>query len=228
MIDVRRPWSALVVAVGIVLVGSVVCPLIIFALWPEGFGGQQPGLWNAPQPIGVVLVQQVLISVLVVAACGAQWRERLALSRGAGIDRIISAACFVACIMWLLHASAPWLRGSAQIWQAAPSTWPSAPWLVLLSMVVGAPFAEEFLLRGLLFPALARAPIGAAGAAGLTSAGWAALHASFPWPGIATIFVFGLLLAFARVRTGSLWSCILAHALFNAVPALAFVLYGSG
>ena len=89
----------------------------------------------------------------------------------------------------------------------------------------GAPLSEELLMRGFLFSTLQETPVGTAGAAVITSTVWTALHPNVPWYAVASAFIFGLMLVYARVRTGSLWTCILAHAMFNAVPALVPIVY---
>jgi uncharacterized protein len=88
-----------------------------------------------------------------------------------------------------------------------------------LVVVLIAPFVEELTFRGVGFALLSR--FGALVALAGTSAAFAAAHglvAGFP-----ALFVFGLAVAFLRLRTGSLYPGMLLHASFNALAlATAF------
>jgi CAAX protease family protein len=95
--------------------------------------------------------------------------------------------------------------------------------LLWVAMVIAAPFAEEFIFRGFLLtglrggqPSRSRDLAGVAG----TSAGWAAIHVQYDFFGVAVIFFFGLLLGYARIRSGSLYLCILLHALMNLIATV--------
>jgi membrane protease YdiL (CAAX protease family) len=95
--------------------------------------------------------------------------------------------------------------------------------LFILVAVVMAPLFEEIVFRGFLFRGFAN------------SWGWV-------WGAIASAAVFGLAhlqldvfvplaalgfaLAWAYKRTGSLWSCIAMHGIFNAIAVLAWALTG--
>ena len=93
-------------------------------------------------------------------------------------------------------------------------------WAAWPSVTIGAPLSEELIFRGQLFAALAQSRMGTIGAAIVTSAGWALLHATEPWFTVVVIFVMGLTLSFLLVRFGSLWITIICHALWNAVFSL--------
>ena len=95
--------------------------------------------------------------------------------------------------------------------------------LFVLVAVVMAPLFEEIVFRGFLFRGFAN------------SWGWV-------WGALASAAVFGLahlqldvfvplaalgfVLAWAYKRTGSLWSCIAMHGIFNAIAVLAWALTG--
>jgi hypothetical protein len=95
--------------------------------------------------------------------------------------------------------------------------------LFVVVAVVMAPLFEEIVFRGFLFRGFAN------------SWGWV-------WGAIASAAVFGLahlqldvfvplatlgfFLAWAYKRTGSLWSCIAMHGIFNAIAVLAWALTG--
>jgi len=89
-----------------------------------------------------------------------------------------------------------------------------------LVLVVVGPFAEELYYRGLVLGA-AR-PFGTAIAVGGAALFFALSH--LEPAGIPVIAILGVLLGYARVRTGSLWPAVAIHAINNAV-ALALALH---
>jgi membrane protease YdiL (CAAX protease family) len=95
-----------------------------------------------------------------------------------------------------------------------------APALLWLAIVIAAPLFEELLIRGFLLEGLRRGRLGAAGAVVVTSLAWAAIHLQYDGYEIATIFLFGLLLGAARLRSGSLWAPIAMHVLVNLVATV--------
>jgi uncharacterized protein len=96
--------------------------------------------------------------------------------------------------------------------------------LFWLMAVVFAPLFEETLFRGFLFEGFLRSRVGLPGALLLTSAFWAVLHVQYGMLEIAAIFVLGLIIGLARYRTGSLWSALLIHAVFNLASTIAISL----
>ncbi len=90
--------------------------------------------------------------------------------------------------------------------------------LFLLILVAGlVPFAEELFFRGLVYP-LMRRDLGPALAIPLNAALFALVHV-IPQllPGL---FVIGLILAYLRERSGSIWPGVLYHALQNGLAVL--------
>lgn len=97
---------------------------------------------------------------------------------------------------------------------------------VLLALVVVgvAPFAEELVFRGVLLSGLARRmPIGWAVLASAVIFGCAHLpDFGFAWYPMPVLILLGLIAAWLRVRTRSLWPSIALHATNNAVAAVAW------
>lgn len=98
-------------------------------------------------------------------------------------------------------------------------------WLVLPSVALGAPIAEEIIFRGQLYSAIARSRLGAAGATLVTSLLWALLHVTEPWLSIGLIFVMGLTFGWLVWRFGSLWVTMACHAAWNLVYSL--IIFGT-
>jgi membrane protease YdiL (CAAX protease family) len=96
-------------------------------------------------------------------------------------------------------------------------------------------FSEEFLFRGYTQFTLATA-FGFWRAAVALSLGFAAAHYSNPgegWPGLAQVFIIGMLFCLTLRRTGSLWFAVGMHAAFDfgetflySVPNSGFVAEG--
>jgi len=97
------------------------------------------------------------------------------------------------------------------------SVWPV---LFGIAVVVFAPAFEETFFRGFLFAGLRQSPIGTAGAVALTAAMWTLLHIQYEASGMSIIFFLGIVLGIVRYKTGSLWTVILIHALWNLFAVL--------
>lgn len=110
----------------------------------------------------------------------------------------------------------------ADLWQLAPLfrtwLWPAS----FVIIVLLAPVAEELLFRGYLMPALARSPLGLAGAAVVSSALWTVLHV-YSLPAMVLVFLMGLLLSWMFARTGSLRVPIVAHVANNLLAAASLL-----
>lgn len=90
--------------------------------------------------------------------------------------------------------------------------------LLILGVVVAAPFVEEFVFRGLLFRGWRSSRLGLRGTLVVTSLLWTGLHLSqYNFSVLAYIFVLGILLGYARERTGNLWIPVAMHAVNNAI-----------
>ncbi len=97
-------------------------------------------------------------------------------------------------------------------------------WTLVPAIVLVAPVLEELLFRGLLFRGLivsGSSPVVAVVVSALT---WAAIHLQYDGFTVGQISLFGLLLGWARTKTGSTLVCIVMHALANLI-ALAEALY---
>ena len=96
------------------------------------------------------------------------------------------------------------------------SAW--GPWglvQLLVGAIVVAPLAEELLFRGILLEAFC-GHLQARWTGIVTAAvafGW--VHSAQP-QAVLPMATFGVLLGYLRLRTGSLWPCIVVHMLFNA------------
>lgn len=94
------------------------------------------------------------------------------------------------------------------------SVWPALFWI---AVVVFAPVFEEVFFRGFIFAGLLHSPLRAFGTIVLTSLVFASLHIQYDLLAMAQIFILGLVLGIVRLKTGSLWSPIIVHALWNFI-----------
>ncbi len=137
---------------------------------------------------------------------------------------LISFATFFATLVFAFDPDA--LRHDLQPFaeMMKSRTW----WLILVAAGIGAPLAEELLFRGLVFGVLRRSPLGFIGAAIITAASWAVLHANYSVYGLAAITFIGLYLAWLRERTGTLVTPMVCHGLYNTSIILLMALAPGG
>ncbi|MHC1479292.1 CPBP family intramembrane glutamic endopeptidase [Frateuria aurantia] len=101
--------------------------------------------------------------------------------------------------------------------------WARLPMVVLTITLV--PLVEETLFRGVLLSAL-RSRCSRGVAIGITSAAFAVAHLGsfdYQWYALPALGLFALALAELRVRTGSIWPGVLAHACNNLLAIIAIL-----
>lgn len=157
-----------------------------------------------------------LIAILKLKR-GASFEDALALrAPGKGVlwRWMLAAIAFAAAsdaLTWLLgHPIVPAFMGTA--YRSADGK--VALWIAL---VIAAPVFEEIFFRGFAITGLAPSRLGAVGAVILTALLWAAIHVQYDAYGIATVFVLGLLLGTARVKTGSVLVPLAMHMTANVI-----------
>ncbi|MDA8363439.1 MAG: CPBP family intramembrane metalloprotease [Gammaproteobacteria bacterium] len=87
--------------------------------------------------------------------------------------------------------------------------------LFWFAIVIAAPVFEELFFRGFLLQGLRWSRLGPVAAVILTALAWALSHAQYSRPEVAEIFIFGLFLGMARLRTDSIYPPIAMHAFVN-------------
>ncbi|MDD5700898.1 MAG: CPBP family intramembrane metalloprotease, partial [Dehalococcoidales bacterium] len=122
------------------------------------------------------------------------------------------------------------IDSSEQNFDFMVQTYETAVWLPLLwiAVIIFAPVFEEMFFRGFLLVGLKESRIGAPGAIVLTSITWAALHIQYDAFGLISILVLGIVLGIVRLKTGSLWSTIFLHSLWNTMAMVQTALYVNG
>lgn len=92
--------------------------------------------------------------------------------------------------------------------------------LLVMAVVVAAPIVEEVVFRGFLLKGFSQTFMGVHGAVFLTSALWAVIHMQYEVAYLIAIFVIGLVFAYARVLTNSLYIPMMMHSLMNLLAIL--------
>lgn len=98
------------------------------------------------------------------------------------------------------------------------------PFVFWLAMVVAAPLFEECLFRGFLLKGYSASFLRPTGAVIVTSVLWAVIHLQYDLYEVVTIFIFGCILAVARLQTGSVLLTIGLHSLFNIVSTIEIII----
>lgn len=92
-----------------------------------------------------------------------------------------------------------------------------SPLLFWIALVVATPVFEELLFRGFVFAGILASPLGRTGAVLITAMAWTWVHYEFDPLEFTLIFVIGVTLGVARLRTGSLPLVIAMHVLYSLI-----------
>ena len=176
--------------------------------------------------VGGVVQYGLMLGIVLGISAGVSLRPLLGLvpprswPSALGLSLLVLVATFVAA-----GALRP-LGDAGEEQGLLPEGWDSsraAPFLAnAVLIVVFAPLIEELTFRGLGYSLLAR--FGPAVAIGVTGLLFGAVHGLVI--GLPLLVFFGAGLAWLRYRTGSLYPCILLHAVFNGLALLAAVTLG--
>lgn len=131
---------------------------------------------------------------------------------------VIAVALGLAAVgyTWVLTLVPQWAEPLAQQAELMRSHPGQKLWLAISAIGV-APFAEEYLFRGLLYRALDREWSGWKALIG-NAAFFAIYHPPISWP---LVFAVGLINGVIFKRTGSLWPCVVLHAVYNAIVVMS-------
>ena len=171
-------------------------------------GGVVAAAWIASAPV------VVLLCLFAARRLGPSAREALGLRRPSlrqtlGWAAAVAAYCLVS--PGLLRFAGLEMGGGQAV-----SLYRTAYWLPVLYLgsVLAAPVIEEVLVRGFLVEALSRSRLGEIGAVCLATIIWAVFHLG-NLASATNLFLLGLLLGFARLRSRSTYLTIGLHALVN-------------
>jgi uncharacterized protein len=94
-----------------------------------------------------------------------------------------------------------------------------SPLLFWFALVVAAPIFEELLFRGFVFEGIRASRLGGFGAVAITALAWTMIHQEYDPLEFTLIFIVGLMLGVARLRTGSVLLTMAMHMLHNLIAA---------
>ncbi len=100
-------------------------------------------------------------------------------------------------------------------------------WLLFLALIVAAPIFEELFFRGFLLSGLSATFLRPTGATIVTSLVWAAIHVQYDLYGMLWVFFMGIVLATARLKTNSIFTTIIMHAIMNLISTIETIIYVS-
>ena len=92
--------------------------------------------------------------------------------------------------------------------------------LLWFAVVIAAPFFEEFLFRGYLFEGIKQTVVGNIGTILITSVSWAIIHLQYESIEIFSIFLIGIILGIAKLKSKSLYIPIAMHMLMNLTASV--------
>ena len=158
---------------------------------------------------------------MVKSKRGSVWRDYMAW-RPVGVARTVLwvIICLLAVFaMGLLHQIMGWRESGFM--DELPQA--NSPFWMIVSVAVAAPIFEEMVFRGFVYGGFERS-LGAFPALLLSSMLFTVLHVQYNWYELAQIFVLGMVLGWARMRTQSLFTPIVMHAANNAMAtAMVFL-----
>lgn len=149
------------------------------------------------------------------------WREL-----GWGIVGGIAALIIGSIVAWLTSLllgefDAAAAEAANELRTAGP-TW--ALLVFTLMIAFGAPFAEEFAFRGMLYSSLAKKGLNAFWSIGISALAFGLFH--FELTRLVVLVVIGCVLGIVRWRTDSLGASMVAHAV-NNLPGAILILFAS-
>ena len=89
--------------------------------------------------------------------------------------------------------------------------------LFFFTFIIAAPFLEELFFRGFLMDGLRQSFVGPVFAVIITSVFWGAIHTQYELFEIMFIVGMGLILGYARIKTRSIFTPFIMHAMINAI-----------
>jgi len=153
---------------------------------------------------------------------GGSWGKRIGLKESIGIGVVLFILSSV--VAHLLGGDKPTTL------DAIINSSPASRYMLLFLATFTAPFAEEFIYRGLLYASLQRL-IGKVGAVVIVLAMFTLVHVPqyLPnWGVIAAVGLLSIALTIVRAASGRLLPCIVIHFVFNGIQSILIVFGVSG
>ena len=204
---------------------GLVGALIVLNYTSHFFGEDPPDdfVYRWDSAIGGVIQFGIMLAVVLALARGPWFRDVLGLRPPAAWGLAVGLAVSVLIGVYILAGATAQFLDPGEEQGLVPESWdPDRLPQFLANFVVIAVFAplvEEITFRGLGYGLLLR--YGVAWAVGLSSVLWALGHGLIE--ALAIFIPFGIGLAYLRLRTASLYPCLLLHAVFNGIALILSV-----
>lgn len=221
---------ALLIAVAFIGIQTLVANLYIHIASQQPSGVQAEELIRDGDLLAVVTVVSGLVGALLTLLAAAftvgktHLRDHLGLRSPTPIQTLKWCFAFLALLM-VLEALTRFMQRPTvpdvmlEVYDSADSK------LLLFVAVVGvASLFEELFFRGFLLEGLRQTVLGAAGSVLLTALLWSVVHVQYDVLDMGSIFLIGVFLGTARLRTGSTPLAMILHGLNNG---LAFFVLAS-
>jgi len=232
-----KPWGlwatlgfSFVIAAGFLAASAAAMVMVLLAAAVLGQEDLARGLRDGSSGLflGLATVTSTPVSVALIwlftwLRRGLPVKEYLALKRVRG--RHLARWLVLLLCLGVVSDLTTWLMGRPFVPEVMVTEYRTAvfPPLLWLAVVVGAPLAEELFFRGFVFKGLLHSFLGGTGAVVVTAGVWAVIHLQYDWYGMVNIFVAGLLFGYARLKTNSVYPCLLMHALMNLLATVQVI-----
>jgi len=225
----ERSWSSLQI---LVLIGSLF--LLYFAASFSGLLFYEDQIPVA-QLVITLLIYAVLAAIitLINRKRGGSWATSCGMGLRQTRSALLAPVYYLAFIPLLMLAARAYhlllqymFHVEIELQQVAQVVVQQLSWLevcYILMAVLVAPIYEELLFRGVVFPYLVKR-VGLGGGTALVSILFATLH--FHLPSFVPLYLLSTALCLAYWRTGSLWTGIGMHILFNGITIFALNIVG--
>ena len=203
---------------------------LVLLLVVLGYGGRLAegdppanALYRYSTAVGAIFIYGVFFLILVWIAHGLPAREFFALRRPASWPKAVGFALLSYVTIFVGAGLIIWALDAGDEQGLTPDSWDSsragAYAANFVAVAVVGPIVEELTYRGAGMTLLARygAPVAVLVTAVAFGLGHGLLLA------LGALVFFGLVTALLRLRTGSVYPCILVHCLFNATSLIVAV-----
>ncbi len=227
-----RPWGYWATLGWAILAGVLSATITFLALlWKRPDILHEPAdLTNDGQLLSftTTVSDAVQIVALALVARMARWPpgKYLGLIRPSGRDAALAVAAlavFLPGFDALTYLSGRDIVTPFQVTSYLSARASGALPLLWFVFVVVAPAGEEIMFRGFLYRGWVQSQRAVVPGVAVISALWAVLHVQYDWFGFLNIFLMGLLLGWARWRSGSTALTLLMHAFSNLWAVLETV-----
>ena len=204
---------------------SLVLVLIFLGYGSRLAEGDPPtdALYRYDTAIGGIVIYGIFLMILVWIARGLPAREFFALRRPASWPKALGLALLSYVAIFIGAGLIIWVLDASDEQGLTPDAWDSsragAYAANFVAIAVVGPIVEELMYRGAGMTLLARygTPVAVIGTAVAFGLGHGLLLA------LAALVYFGVVVALLRLKTRSVYPCILVHSAFNATSLILAV-----